>query len=263
MAQTTPGVINQALAVGTVGYGVIEASDGNFYAMSLPNLSLKSCADNSSQDCSYIYQITKNNTLSTYHSFQEVSPTSANPANTDGLEPTALIAGTDGNLYGACKIGGPGGFGTIFKIAANGTFTVLASFGVTAVTAGGNGLDPGSNPVGLIQGIDGNLYFVNASGVYSLNPNDTSGAVTTLATFPYGLTEGSDPYGYNASSIVQAGDGNFYLTMGTTPNTLAGDTGVNAGGVVQLTPSGQLNLVHAFALDGSEEIGRASCRERV
>ena len=252
MAQTTPGVTNEALAVGTTGYGVIEASDGNFYAMSLPNPNLNHCADTSNLYCAYIYQITKNNTLSTHHSFQPPSATGSNLTNSDGLEPAALIAGTDGNLYGACKIGGPGGFGTIFKIASNGTFTVLASFGVTAVIAGGNGLDPGSNPVGLIQGIDGNLYFVNASGVYSLNPNDTSGAVTTLATFPYGLTEGSDPYGYNASSIVQAGDGNFYLTMGTTPNTLAGDTGVNAGGIVQLTPSGQLNLVHAFALDGSE-----------
>ena len=30
------GIVNKALAVGTVGYGVIEASDGNFYAMSLP-----------------------------------------------------------------------------------------------------------------------------------------------------------------------------------------------------------------------------------
>ena len=66
------------------------------------------------------------------------------------------------------------------------------------------------------------------------------------------FTEGSDPYGYNASSIVQASDGNFYITMGTTPRTLAGDPGVNAGGIVQVTPGGQLNLVHAFALDGSE-----------
>ena len=250
MAQTSPGIINQALAVGTVGYGVIEASDGNFYAMSLPNLSQNPCGNNSNQDCSYIYQITKKNTLSTYHSFQAVSATSANPANADGLEPTALIVGTDGNLYGACKISGPGQFGTIYKITPNGTLTVLASFGVSATTPGA--LDPGNGPVGLIQGIDGNLYFANASGVYSLNPSNPSGAVTTVATFPYGLTEGSDPYGYNASSIMQASDGNFYLTMGTTPGTLAGDPGRTAGAIVQVTPGGQLNLVHAFALDGSQ-----------
>jgi uncharacterized repeat protein (TIGR03803 family) len=250
MAQTTPVIFNLPLAVGTLGYGVIEAGDGNFYAMSMPNATQNTCPGNSNQTCSYIYQITKNNTLSTYHSFQAVNGTSGNLVNTDGLNPTALITGNDGNLYGACKFGGPGGFGTIFKITSNGTFTVLASFGVSTTTSGAP--DPGNVPLGLIQGIDGNLYFVNASGVYSLNPSGNSGAVTTVATFPYGLVEGSDPYGYNASSIMQAGDGNFYLTMGTTPGTLAGDTGVNAGGIVQLTLGGQLNLVHAFALDGSE-----------
>jgi uncharacterized repeat protein (TIGR03803 family) len=250
IAQTMPGVSNTPLAVGTVGYGVIEAGDGNFYAMSLPNLSLQSCADNSNQYCSYIYKITKSSGLSTFHAFQEVSPTSANPANTDGLKPIALIEGTDGNLYGACNISGPGQFGTIFKITPNGTLTVLTSFGVSTTNPGF--LDPGSDPVGLIQGIDGNLYFVNAGGVYSLNPSDTSGAVTTIATFPLSYTEGSDPYGYNASSIMQASDGNFYLTMGSTPGTLAGDPGRTAGAIVQVTPGGQLNLVHAFALDGSE-----------
>ena len=249
LAQTPPGILNKALAVGTVGYGVIEAGDGNFYAMSLPNPNQNHCADSSNLYCAYIYQITKGGTLSTYHSFQAPSSTGANA---DGLEPTALIEGTDGNLYGACRIGGPGQFGTIFKITPTGTFTVLASFAVTTVTVSSNGLDPGSNPVSLIQGIDGNLYFVNATGVYSLNPNVTAPTVTTIATFPYGLTEGSDPDGYNASSIMQANDGNFYLTMGTTPNTLAGDPGVNAGGIVQVTPGGQLNLVHAFAIDGSE-----------
>lgn len=249
MAQTSPGVTNQALAVGTVGYGVIEASDGNFYAMSIPNPNLNHCADTSNPYCAYIFQI-KNKTLSNYHSFQAPSSTSPSLVNTDGLELKALIAGTDGNLYGACNVGGPGGFGTIFKINSTGTLTVLTSFGVNTKTPGI--LDPGYDPVGLIQGIDGNLYFVNASGVYSLNPNGTSGTVTTVATFPISFTEGSDPYGYNASSIMQADDGNFYVTMGTTPLTLTGDTGATAGGIVQVTPAGQLNLVHAFALDGSE-----------
>jgi uncharacterized repeat protein (TIGR03803 family) len=249
-SQSMPGVINDPLAVGTVGYGVIEASDGNYYALSQPNLGLKSCADNSSNYCSYIYQIKKGETLSAFHTFQEVAPTSGDPANKDGLKPIALIEGTDGNFYGACETSGPGQFGTIFKITPNGTFSVLASFGVNTKTPGI--LDPGFQPVGLIQGIDGNLYFVNASGVYSLNPSDPSGAVTTVATFPLSYTEGSDPYGYNASSIMQASDGNFYVIMGTTPLTLPGDPGVTAGGIVQVTPTGQLSLVHAFALDGSE-----------
>ena len=247
VAQTPPNVINIPLAVGTVGYGLIEAGDGNFYAMSVPSAMQNTCPGNSSDTCSYIYQM-NGTTLTNFHSFQPAPPTSASPVNTDGYLPTALITGTDGNFYGACRAGGPGGFGTIFRITPSGVFTVLVSFGVTA----GIGVDPGNEPVGLIQGIDGNLYFVNASGAYSINPSGTSSAVTTVATFPTGYMEGSDPYGYNPSSIMQASDGNFYLTMGRTPGTLTGDPGATAGGIVQLTPGGQLNLVHAFALDGSE-----------
>src|SRR5579871_4220628 len=132
VAQNAPGVINEVLAVGTVGYGVIEAGDGNFYAMSLPGQAYLFCANNANQYCAYIYQITKSNTLKTYHAFQPGSSANATPTNMDGLEPTALITGTDGNLYGACKVGGPRGFGTIFKITPDGTLTVLVNFGVNA-----------------------------------------------------------------------------------------------------------------------------------
>jgi uncharacterized repeat protein (TIGR03803 family) len=246
MAQTPPTALNTPIAVGTAGYGVVEAGDGNFYAMSLRSPS--TCAANTNMICSYIFQI-KANVLTNYHSFQPASTASPTPSNLDGLEPTALIVGTDGNLYGACKIGGPGGFGTIFKIAPGRALTVLASFGVNAA---GTGLDPGNQPLSLIQGADGNLYFVNAGGVYSISPNGTSGTVTTVATIPYSQATQSDPDGYNASSIVQASDGNFYLTVETTPGILSGTDGSNAGGIIQVTPGGTINVVHTFAVDGSE-----------
>ena len=62
-AQTTPGIVNKALVVGTVGYGVIEAGDGNFYAMSLPNPNQNHCADSSNLYCAYIYKTTKRHPL--------------------------------------------------------------------------------------------------------------------------------------------------------------------------------------------------------
>ena len=244
-AQVTPGVFNTPIAVGTAGYGVVEAGDGNFYAMSLRKPD--SCASDASMICSYIYQIAADRVLTNYHSFQPVSNASPTPSNLDGLEPTALIVGIDGNLYGTCRIGGPGGFGTIFKIATGGTLTVLASFGVNTA---GTALDPGNEPLALIQGADGNLYFVNALGVYSIST--TGGAVNTVATIPYSQANSSDPDGANASSIMQASDGNFYLTVETTPGILTGTTGSNAGGIIQVTPGGTINVVHTFAVDGSE-----------
>ncbi|MGD0627803.1 MAG: choice-of-anchor tandem repeat GloVer-containing protein [Terracidiphilus sp.] len=246
-AQTPPTALNSPLAVGTAGYGVVEAGDGNYYAMSLRKPD--TCAGNDSMICSYIYQIVPGKPLTDYHSFQPASTANPNPTNLDGLEPTALIVGTDGNLYGACRLGGPGGFGTIFKIAPGGVFTVLTSFGVKA----GTGLlDPGNLPLSLIQGADGNLYFVNVGGVYSLSPNRASGTVTTVATFPYSEANQSDPDGYNASSIMQASDGNFYLTVETTPGIIQGVPGSSVGGIVQVTPGATISVVHTFAADGSE-----------
>jgi uncharacterized repeat protein (TIGR03803 family) len=243
-AQTAPGVVNDPVAVGTAGYGVVEAGDGNYYAMSLRKPS--TCAGNTTMTCSFIYQII-GKTLTNYHSFQPASSANPAPVNLDGLEPTALIVGTDGNLYGACMIGGPRGFGTIFKIVQGGTLSVLASFGINAA---GTALDPGNQPLSLIQGADGNLYFVNVGGVYSINL--TSGALSTVATIPVNGANQTDPDGYNASSIMQASDGNFYLTVELTPGIYTGGAGANAGGIIQVTPGGTINVVHTFAVDGSE-----------
>ncbi len=248
-AQTLPGVVDLPISVGTAGYGVVEAGDGNFYAMSLRGLTPSYCASDATMVCSYIYQITKSGVLTNYHSFQPAASGSATPTNTDGLEPTDLIVGIDGSLYGACRIGGPRGFGTIFKIASGGTLTVLASFGLNAA---GLALDPGYQPLSLIQGADGNLYFVNVAGVYSINL--ASGALSTVATLPVSGANQTDPDGYNVSSIMQASDGNFYLTVETTPGIYTGGVGVNAGGILQVTAGGAINVVHAFAIDGSEGV---------
>ena len=54
----------------------------------------------------------------------------------DGSSPSAqLVQGTDGNLYGATALGGPGlcrsGCGTIFKISPAGTLTTIHKFNVS------------------------------------------------------------------------------------------------------------------------------------
>ena len=235
---------SQTAVTTPVGYarpsvGMLQAGDGNFYAPSQPIY--ESCVNDTTHLCSYIYAMSPSGTPSLFHSFQPISSTPmANPTNSDGIEPTALIVGTDGSLYGACMGGGPGGFGTIFRIDLAQNFTVLKSFGITS-----NTLDPGAQPLSLIQGADGNFYFTNGLGVYQLT---TSGDVNTVYTFP--TVNSVNPNGSDPTSIVQGNDGNFYLTLRTAPQTTQG--GGAQGALAKLTPGGVLTILHIFAADGSE-----------
>ena len=65
----------------------------------------------------------------------------------DGVYPSGLVQGTDGNFYGTAG-GGMNGNGTIFKLTPTGVVTALYSFPAF----------PGANtPGALVQGSDGNL----------------------------------------------------------------------------------------------------------
>src|ERR1043165_126862 len=164
---------NTVIAIGPPTQGIVQAGDVNFYAPS--QKFFEACKNNSSQNCAFIYQITPSGTMKPFHAFQPVSNPASPPVNTDGIVPEAVVVGTDGNLYGACNAGGPGGFGTIFQITLAGAFKVLKSFGIT-----GNVVDPGNSPNSLIQAPDGSFYFTNGVGVYQLT---AAGVVNPLYTF--------------------------------------------------------------------------------
>ena len=66
------------------------------------------------------------------------------------------MQGSDGNFYGTTSSSGTNGYGTVFKISANGALTSLYSF------TGGN---DGANPyAGLVQGSDGYFYGTTLLG---------------------------------------------------------------------------------------------------
>lgn len=100
----------------------------------------------------------------------------------DGLQPSGeFLIDPDGTLYGTTNFGGAGGFGTVFKIAPDGTETVLYSF-----KGGTDGVAP-TGPI--VRDADGNIYGTAVSGggcqsqcgiVYKLG---TDGIETVLHTF--------------------------------------------------------------------------------
>jgi uncharacterized repeat protein (TIGR03803 family) len=156
----------------------------------------------------------------------------------DGQEITsALIQGSDGDFYGTASSEGSStsnAYGTVFRIAADGTLTKLHTFEYS------DGAFPQG---GLLQASDGNFYGTTEFGggttgcggegcgtVFRVTP---AGAFTTLHAFTG--TDGA----LSAASLVQGSDGNFY---GTTP---AG--GANGwGAVYKITPAGVLTVLHSF-----------------
>jgi uncharacterized repeat protein (TIGR03803 family) len=154
---------------------------------------------------------------------------------TDGSTPYgSLLLGSDGNLYGLSYVGGLYGGGEAFRIAPDGSKTLLYSFGA--------GTD-GTNPHGsLIQGSDGNFYGVTAYGgtyghgvAFALS---ASGIESVLYSFGAGA-DAQDPYG----SLLQANDGNFYGM------SVHGGT-YGAGAVFVVSSQGSELVLHSFGGTG-------------
>jgi uncharacterized repeat protein (TIGR03803 family) len=240
---------NTVIAIGPSAQGIVQAGDGNLYAPSLK--AFVACVSDATMECAYIYKITPAGVVTALHSFQEISVSTGPTApNTDGIWPTALLVGIDGNLYGACKYGGPGGFGTIFEIPLTGTnagnLVVLTSFGST-----GTAVDPGNQPSSLIQTSDGSFYFTNGVGIYQLVIGAASNTVNTLYTFPIDpktqlLTNGS-----NAASLTQASDGDLYMPLWTGPEQTAPSDGAT-GGIGDYNPTSGGFRSYGFPADGSD-----------
>jgi len=151
---------------------------------------------------------------------------------TDGANPRgSLIQAADGDFYGTASSGGSAGLGTVFKITAAGTFTVLHHF-----TGGpADGAQPNAS---LVQGPDGSLYGTTVRGgtaelgtVFRI----AASVVTVLHSFS-GAPDGALPY----AALIRARDGNFYGT------TSAG--GLGFGTIFMMTPDGTLTVKHSFTL---------------
>ena len=169
--------------------------------------------------------------------------------NTNGAYPSGgLVLGADGNFYGTARWGGQGiagsvpGYGTIFRMSPDGTFTNLYRF-----TGGSDG---GFIYAGLVQGRDGYLYGAafngGSQGFGTLFKISTNGNFVPLYAFT--ASDGGWPY----AGLAEGSDGNFY---GTTLGSYSAYAGYY-GTLFQLTPGGAFtNLVFFNNADGSHPAG--------
>ncbi|HYJ03943.1 MAG TPA: choice-of-anchor tandem repeat GloVer-containing protein [Chthoniobacterales bacterium] len=164
-----------------------------------------------------VFQLTHSGEFTTLCSF---------PAEGLQYNPSALVAGSDGNLYGITG-GGVNGGGTFFKVTPSGTLTILRHF---TPREGGYG-----GPKGLIEGLDGYLYTLSETGGSeyrgALQQLSKTGELNTIYNFRNGEQNGPQ-------ALAQGGDGNFYVsTFGVWPAPPS---------ICQITPAGVLTIIHTF-----------------
>jgi uncharacterized repeat protein (TIGR03803 family) len=203
--------------------GLMQASDGHLYGTTRYG---------GSGDFGTVFQIALDGSSTTVHSFNAK----------DGVSPrqATLVQTSDGALYGTTPVGGPQGYGTVFRVMTNGEMTTLYSF--TNFVSGST-----SSEAGLVLASDGNLYGTT----YSLGSNQlgtvfqigTNGGFSTVWEFPQ---TGKRPLGQTATNganpngvLMQAGDGNLYGTTSSGGSS-------NFGTIFRITTSGALTTLHSF-----------------
>jgi len=184
-----------------------------------------------------VFKLAPDGTFTVLHAFQRGS---------DGAYPSgALIADGAGNLFGTTQQGGGSqycslGCGTVFKLAPDGTETVLYAF-----RAGSDGWAPESD---LIADASGNLYGTTTSGgggdcdfgcgtVFKVAPD---GNETVLHAFQDG-SDGANP----DDALIADAAGNLYgTTAAGGGGSCAGFTG--GGTVFKIAPDGTESVLYAF-----------------
>jgi uncharacterized repeat protein (TIGR03803 family) len=195
---------------------VIQGLNGNLYGATLGG----------GNGYGTIYELPTNHRLTTLYDFCSVDLCA------DGIEPTALILGSEGDFYGVTGEGGDIGVGTVFRLTADGEFTRLFSLSAAS--------NSGFIAQGLIQAGNGDLYVASLDGAYgggAVFEVTPTGDFRVLHDFclQKGCTDGGDLY----SAPIQGVDGNFYGATWFGGNA-------NYGVLYELTPDGSYTVLYSF-----------------
>ena len=195
--------------------GLVQGSDGSFYGITYFGGNFDPTGEGLGGGT--LFKMTPDGNLTTLVNFGDGSNSS---------NPTRLIQGTDGNLYGTT--GGWTDAGAVFKMSLDGTLSTLARF---------NGSN-GNSPEGLMQASDGNFYGIAYISGATYTEHQIVFKVTPAGALSRFYSFGSyvETYG-----LVQARDGNFYGTSYYNIGNVTGD-----GIVYRLTPDGTFTTVVSF-----------------
>lgn len=215
---------------------VVQGSDGNLYGTTLVG------GSNANTE-GVVFKLSTGGAITVLHEFDMTSTT-------DGYAPYAgLVAGSDGNFYGATYTGASNGaarYGTLFKITKTGAYTLLYAFDQT------HGATTLTTPMQHTNGI---IYGETASGgtpgngvFYSLN--DGISLFVSLLGFPVataGQTVEILGNGLTGTTKVQFGSGTATFTVvSDTYITAVVPSSGTTGSVVVTTPGGTLTSKQTF-----------------
>jgi len=182
-----------------------------------------------------IFKLSPDGTYTVLHSF--------NYSSTDGSYPESNVTmDSSGNLYSTTTYGGTSYHGTVFKVTASGTESLLYSFKGWPV----DGAAPGA--MGLLRDTSGNFYGVTAEG--GENDLGVLFKLTPGATESVNLNFTGLGGGYPGGVLVRDEAGNLYGVAGGGP--VKGD---RWGVLYKLAPDGRETVLHDFTLTSSSDGG--------
>jgi uncharacterized repeat protein (TIGR03803 family) len=221
--------------------GLIADAQGNLYGTTF---------DGGDYEGGVVFKLSPSGTLTVLHSFA---------SGTDGFQPSGtMVRDSAGNLYGtteeggstgACPTLGSNGCGTIFKVASDGTVSVIYAFCRDDAGKCADGVDPGDLLVDKYGNLWGAAYLggTHKQGVvFFVTP---SGHETVVHNFDANGADGARPDG----GLVMDKAGNLYGT------TTSGGATLTDGTVYEIDPPGEESILHSFglnSLDGTKPTGK-------
>jgi uncharacterized repeat protein (TIGR03803 family) len=172
-----------------------------------------------------VYRVSRDGTFTILHQF---TPNVQTADHEEPYDPSSILVGKDGAIYGTTARGGPGvggSYGVAFRLDPDGTFTVLHEF-----------QGPGETPKLLCQAGDGSFYGAAGTApynamVFKMSP---AGEVTPLKVFT-SWQEGS-----GIMNLVIARDGTLYGT------TAYGGVSINNGNVFRISAEGEYARIYNY-----------------